>query len=359
MIHENKILQDTVSLLGGFYASQNSSLFTFSKHEKKDLITQWHQLQKSVSLGIGEAARSGKLDVLLACALLLSFVQILEDLSGQTWCMWIFQIHAIVQRDGDSPGQTPLLRSMRRLTRIMNALRALCLEQDIDVELSSRSCHLGSRMYNFPSHEQDKSTSPDDQLLDYFCEDLEMWAKIQWLTAHWKSQSIELGSQHDTANRARSEKSLSEHECRGVELTCIASQFQRDIIASLFWYTSENDRSLTDVMLAFYHGANVDISQMFCDPVWLTLNCELPVMTHQMSSEQAKSALQHAENGLQNSYLEAIFYAPILYTVSVTMRYKSERSRIIDFVRKVKQKGFFIADRFLSAIEEAWAAGGE
>lgn len=89
-------------------------------------------------------------------------------------------------------------------------------------------------------------------------------------------------------------------------------------------------------MLAFYHCTNVDISQM--------------------SYEQATNALQHAENGLQNSYLEAIFYAPTLYTVSMTRRYKSERRRIVDFISTLKQKGFLIADQFLSAIEEAWAA---
>jgi hypothetical protein len=79
---------------------------------------------------------------------------------------------------------------------------------------------------------------------------------------------------------------------------------------------------------------------MFCDPVWLSLNCELPVMAHEMSYEQATSALRYAENGLQHSYLEAIFYGPILYTVSMTMRYKSERSRILDFVSKLNRRGF-------------------
>lgn len=174
-------------------------------------------------------------------------------------------------------------------------------------------------------------------------------------TADWKTKSKELCLQLDPPN-GKSPRGLSEHEYQGIELTCIASRFQRDIIASLLWYTSENGRNLTNVMLAFYHCTNVDISLMFCDSAWISLNCELPVMTHQMSYEQATNALQHAENGLQNSYLEAIFYAPTLYTVSMTRRYKSERRRIVDFISTLKQKGFLIADQFLSAIEEAWAA---
>ncbi|KAE8340191.1 hypothetical protein BDV24DRAFT_64861 [Aspergillus arachidicola] len=250
---------------------------------------------------------------------------------------------------------TPLLRSMHRLARIMNALRALCLEQDLEFALSYRSHDLGLRGNHLPSHGQDTSVLSDEQLLDYFCEDLEMWAKLQWLTADWKTKSKELCLQLDPPN-GKFPRGLSEHEYQGIELTCIASRFQRDIIASLLWYTSENGRNLTNVMLAFYHCTNVDISLMFCDSAWLSLNCELPVMTHQMSYEQATNALQHAENGLQNSYLEAIFYAPTLYTVSMTRRYKSERSRIVDFISKLKQKGFLIADQFLSAIEEAWAA---
>ncbi|KAF7596471.1 hypothetical protein BBP40_001343 [Aspergillus hancockii] len=246
---------------------------------------------------------------------------------------------------------------MRRLTRILNALRAYCLEQDIDVELSSRSHDLGSRAYYLPSRGRDTPACSDDPLLDYFCEDLEMWAKLQWWTMDWKNKSDHPDGQHDFVNNLTPGKRLSEHECRGVELTCIASQFQRDIIASLLWYTNRNSGGLTDVMLAFYHGANVDVSHMFCDPVWLSLNCELPVMAHQMSYEQATSALRHAENGLQHSYLEAIFYAPILYTVSMTMRFKSERSRIQNFVGKLKQKGFLIADQFLFTIEQAWTSG--
>ncbi|GMG14244.1 unnamed protein product [Aspergillus oryzae] len=130
-------------------------------------------------------------------------------------------------------------------------------------------------------------------------------------TADWKTKSKELCLQLDPPN-GKSPRGLSEHEYQGIELTCIASRFQRDIIASLLWYTSENGRNLTNVMLAFYHCTNVDISLMFCDSAWISLNCELPVMTHQMSYEQATNALQHAENGLQNSYLEAIFYAPTL-----------------------------------------------
>lgn len=78
MIQENKILQDTVSLLGGFYASCNPNLLTFSKNEKRNLVSQWHQLKKSVALGIKEVASDSKPDVLLACALLLSFVQVMN-----------------------------------------------------------------------------------------------------------------------------------------------------------------------------------------------------------------------------------------------------------------------------------------
>ncbi|KAB8257619.1 hypothetical protein BDV32DRAFT_80771 [Aspergillus pseudonomiae] len=175
-------------------------------------------------------------------------------------------------------------------------------------------------------------------------------------TADWKTRSKELGLRLDPELRKFPGRRLSEHEYQGVELTCIASRFQRDIIASLLWYSGENGSSVTNMLLAFYHCVSVDISLMFCDSVWLSLNCELPVMTHQMSYEQATNALQHAEKGLQSSYLEAIFYAPTLYTVSMTRRYKSERSRIVDFISRLKQKGFFVADQFLSVIEEAWAA---
>lgn len=54
------------------------------------------------------------------------------------------------------------------------------------------------------------------------------------------------------------------HHIRGVELTCTASQLQRDIIASLLWYSDQGLGNFTNFMLALYHSAAIDISHMFC-----------------------------------------------------------------------------------------------
>jgi hypothetical protein len=63
-------------------------------------------------------------------------------------------------------------------------------------------------------------------------------------------------------------------------------------------------------MLAFYHC--ISNTRPCVGPAWLRLGCNLPVMPHQRSYEQATNALNSAE-----MQLEAIFYRPFIYDGSV------------------------------------------
>lgn len=93
---------------------------------------------------------------------------------------------------------------------------------------------------------------------------------------------------------------------------------------------------------------------MFLDPAWRSLDCCLPVMTQQLSSEQAAKAFRYAETCLPSLHLEAILYGPVLYTVSIDLEDQTERSRVMSFLVTLRQKGYNVADQFQRAIEQKW-----
>lgn len=224
----------------------------------------------------------------------------------------------------------------------------------------------------------DMTTQFKDRLLDNLAQNLEMWAQLQcWYdytdtspsdlripfanhvyvyhrTLYWEAE-------HSLESQT-SEQIETNHQSRGLELVCTASQFQRHIIARLLWYSNQNDQnendSFTWVMLSFYHCINIDISKMFNSPTWLSLHCGLPVMPHPLSHDQATRALLHAENALSHLHLEAILYGPTLYVLGMEMaRNQSDRRRVLGLIERLRSKGFLVVDRFLGVIEDGWASG--
>lgn len=107
-------------------------------------------------------------------------------------------------------------------------------------------------------------------------------------------------------------------------------------------------------MLTLYQSATIEISHLFSDPCWLSLECELPAMPLQLSYEQARSALNNAESSLQHLHLEAIIYAPVLYAIGMEMARKSDRCRNLKFISDVERKGFSVTNQVLLAIKKDW-----
>jgi hypothetical protein len=147
-----------------------------------------------------------------------------------------------------------------------------------------------------------------------------------------------------------------------LELTCIGSQFQRHFISQLNYYCFYGNENLQDnelagfaaIMLAYYHCISIDISKIFSTPPWLRLDCELPIMPHGLSYEQAMSALQHAEHSISCLSLEAIFFCPILYVLGMEMASKSDPRRMVDFIGVLRSRRFSVIDRFLAVLRQGW-----
>ncbi|KAI9038885.1 uncharacterized protein KD926_010218 [Aspergillus affinis] len=131
-------------------------------------------------------------------------------------------------------------------------------EEDIDIEVASRLEALGSRTNCLQEVNHDLHQQVEDQMLEYFIEDLEMWAKLQYWIVSWTSdkQTDSLSISYDTSSYS---------QLRGLELTNIASRFQRDLIATIHFHSRS---SIATSMLPLYHCVNVDISRMFCDTNW-------------------------------------------------------------------------------------------
>jgi hypothetical protein len=237
---------------------------------------------------------------------------------------------------------------MSTLARIMNALRAICLPQDPNADVSSQLPLLGSRKLLL-TKEGTTLAQCQDKLLDRLAQDLEIWAQLQWWAIEWKTLTSPTGLQQSVDEKYKIESNVG-----GINIICIASQFQRDIIACVLWYSHQELGTFGNVMLTLYQSATIEISHIFSDPCWLSLECELPVMPLQLSHEQAISALSHAESSLQHLHLEAIIYAPVLYAIGMEMARKSDRYRILRFISHIEKKGFSVTKQVILAIKKNW-----
>jgi hypothetical protein len=230
----------------------------------------------------------------------------------------------------------------------MNALRAICLPQDPNAKVSSQLPLLGSRKL---SHIKEGATLAQcqDKLLDRLAQDLEMWAQLQWWAIEWTTLTSLSRLQQSVDETYRIESNVG-----GINITCIASHFQRDMIACVLWYSHRGLGTFGNAMLTLYQSATIEISHIFSDPCWLFLECELPIMPLQLSYEQASSALNHAESSLQHLHLEAIMYAPVLYAIGMEMARKSDRYRILKFISNIERKGFSVTKQVILAIKKDW-----
>lgn len=172
----------------------------------------------------------------------------------------------------------------------------------------------------------------------------------------WESGNRKPDGKNEVQPPSAQLKLPNNNQLDGTYIAYIASRFQQDMIANVVWYLNRDAGCFPTVMLALYHCIAVDISHMFTKPAWLALDCALPVMPLKLSYDQAIAALQHAENSLENLHLEAIFLVPTLYTVGVQMIRKPDQRRVVDFIGKLKQRGFLVTDQFRSAIEGQWIA---
>lgn len=271
------------------------------------------------------------------------------DPSGLLWDSWVRQLYAFDRRYREiSNPLSPLGKSISRLARILNALRAICLPQDPNVDVSSQLPHHGSRKL-FLTQEDVTLTQYQDTLLDCLAQDLEMWAQLQWWAIEWKTLTSLSRLQQSVDETYTTESNLG-----GINIICVASKFQRDMIACVLWYSQQELSTFGSAMLTFYQSAAIEISHIFSDPCWLSLGCELPLMPLQLSYEQANSALNHAESSLQHLHLEAIFYAPVLYAIGMEMSRKTDRCRILKFISDVERKGFRVTKQVLIALEIDW-----
>ncbi|KAA8644206.1 Zn(II)2Cys6 transcription factor domain-containing protein [Aspergillus tanneri] len=349
LLCDHRLTQEAISVLGGLYACSNPSLLSLPRVAKRELTARWLSLQERIEEGL-QKPQEADFDGILASALLLSFAHLLADTSGNSWRSWIYQVHTFAEWHNVVGLKTCRRKSLLRLARILDAFAALCLQEDIDLVLAPRWNELGLRMCQLQSIGQPQPMQGRDQFLDYFVNDLEMWAKIQYWMITWVRHINQL----DGRNGRPSTDTPSEYELRGIELSCIASRFQRDVIAIITWYTSWADAGATSSILPLYHCISVDISRMFCDPSWLSLNCHLPAMERQVRHAQATSVLQLVENSVSHLHLEAIIYAPTLYIVGLEMKNKPERDRILQIIYRLKQKGFSVIERFESTLQDSW-----
>ncbi|KAI9039828.1 uncharacterized protein KD926_009046 [Aspergillus affinis] len=349
LLHDNVFVQDTVSLLGGYYALNNPQLLSVSQPDKRSLFRSLQSLRKFVAAEFQPTEGKDRPLVVMICALLLSFVELLVDPSGQLWDFSVRQLYCFSAKHQElSSSHSPFGRSVSTLARILNALRAICRPQDPNVDVSGQLPFLGSTKFLL-TKEGAPLTQCQGQLLDRLAQDLEMWAQLQWWAIGWKTQASLSKLQQSIVETYRIGSNVG-----GINIACIGSKFQRDMIACILWYSHQELGIFGNAMLTLYQSAIIEISQIFSDPCWLSLECELPIMPLQLSYEQAISALNHAESSLQHLHLESVIYAPVLYAIGMEMARKPDKYRILRFISNIERKGFAVTKQVILAIKKDW-----
>ncbi|KAL4908475.1 hypothetical protein BDW74DRAFT_175156 [Aspergillus multicolor] len=361
MIHDDERLKDIVSLVGGVYAAQNPHLLETSKPDKSRLFQRLNVCRTTITADLESAPGQEALGVILTRAILLSFAELMVDPSGGKWDLLVRQMQGFTRIHGAASGDHGhgvhgrLPRSTLTLLRILSSSRALVQEEDPGIIPQTLARPI-------PLVDTDIAGLSQNDLLERFAEHLETWAQLQAWIRMWEADvedSAAPAPAHSPQPQSQPSPSLSAQEIRGLELTCIGAQFQRQILSCLTFYASSQASSsttanFTSAMLAFYHCISIDISRLFAGPAWLRLDCELPVMPQRLSYEQATRALECAERSMESLHLEAILYGPILYVVSMEMARKVDRQRMVRFMGMLRKRGFGVIERFRAEIEQDW-----
>ncbi|KKY23511.1 hypothetical protein UCDDS831_g02931 [Diplodia seriata] len=357
--HGNELVNKTVSVVGGMYASRNANLLALNAAEKRDIQKAWLALKKTIGEQM-RGTRSNQYNSVLLCASLSGFNELLSDKTGKTWRALIRETGEYVRHNGRSrETQGEFESALVRFLRASDALGAILMCENVALPTTRPIFTLQVE----PS--KDIPLSPErrwDALLDI----LERWAILQFRALSWAVEAEghgfpsidDVGRLETQTLVAQSNECVSsQHATIGIEIICQASRLQREIITSILSFADQDPQDLdagTLTTIPYYHWGLTGLSRLFLHPAWSALKCELPVMDDEMIRKQAIAALDYAEGRLSRVELEAIMYMPITHLVGLEMKAVEERKRVLDFLSVIKNKGFDIAATFESDLQSAW-----
>lgn len=114
----------------------------------------------------------------------------------------------------------------------------------------------------------------------------------------------------------------------------------------------------TSYDMFFAHSICLKIGtlRLFADLLWQNAPFSREALQESNVRAYACSALNHVENRLQNSGLEAVIYIQHLMLIGIEVGDLANRQRVISLLKKIRSRGFIIAEVYIGDLELAWKA---
>ncbi|KAK8249064.1 hypothetical protein IWZ00DRAFT_315297 [Phyllosticta capitalensis] len=364
---QNELVNKTVSVVGGVYASRTGKIF-LSLDEIRQLRKSWEEMRQLIADEM-RGARPANYNTVLLCALLLEFAELFVDKSGESWMRMVQNISEYIRHSGKSPhGQGAFESSLYKYYRSSDTIGAIVAYKDVVLPTSCNT--MRPEPPNGIELNPGEIDFASDKDLDRLLDILEQWARLQYRALGWTWTSDRINFEaavsqdspvsEDHKDQALNGTNLSAHVAAGIEIICVACRLQREIISIILTSTTSAQlESAITMMLPYYHWALMGICRLFIHPAWSYLQCELPVLQDDMIQGQALAALTHAEGIISNIDLGAVLYMPLAYLIGLEMTDEEERKRVINFLETIKAKGFDVASGFIVELKESWVEMGK
>ncbi|KAK7516334.1 hypothetical protein IWZ03DRAFT_187601 [Phyllosticta citriasiana] len=361
LAQQNELVNKTVSVVGGVYASRTGKLF-LTLDELRLLRKSWEEMWQQMASEM-RGARPANYNTVLLCALLLEFPELFVDKSGESWMRMVQNISQYIRLSGRSPrGQSAFEASLYKYHRSSDTIGAIVSYEDVVFPTTSCCKILRPEPPNGIELEPEDLEFASDKDLDRLLDILEQWARLQYraLEWTWKSDRINFEDAISKNSPAPDDQvldgtTLSTHIAAGIEIICTACHLQCDIISIILSATScvQLESAIT-MILPYYHWALMGVCRLFIHPAWSHLQCELPVLQDDMIQGQALAALSHAEGIISRIDLGSVLYMPLAYLIGLEMTDAGEQQRVIKFLETIRAKGFDVASVFITELKESW-----
>lgn len=111
-----------------------------------------------------------------------------------------------------------------------------------------------------------------------------------------------------------------------------------------------------DMFLAYSLCLRIGTLRLFADSLWQSAPFSREGLQESKVQVYAQSGLNHVENRLQNSGLEAVFYIQHLVLIGIEVPDLPSRDRVMSLLKKIRSRGFLIAEVYIADLQLAWKA---
>ncbi|KAH7142659.1 hypothetical protein B0J13DRAFT_676012 [Dactylonectria estremocensis] len=300
---------------------------------------------------------------LLLLAVLFCLLQLMSNRSCNISLHILDQVtFSIVHPRGPHGFLTEFDKSTLLLFRILQGLGRLMRDQDTTFT-DAKWCKTtnDTEVTGFStSREQDTS------FFECICTLIALLADINVQSLAWLSQERKFARMPEFCHTSvdctclvcAEASTYAKHLATGQSIMRQASELLESI--KRFEDVIRNSKSAHDTSydMFFAHSLCLRIGtlRLFADVLWQNAPFSREALQESKVQAYAHSALNHVENRLQDSGLEAVIYIEHLMVIGVEVKDLVNRDRVISLLKKIRGRGFVIADIYIADLQLAWKA---